>query len=55
MLAETHTWMEFAVKCNYLDVEAGRELYKSYNSIQGTLVSMIHNSDKWIISLDNNK
>jgi four helix bundle protein len=48
--AETQTWIEFAVKCNYLDAETGREIYKTYNSILGMLVSMIHNSDKWVIS-----
>ncbi len=53
--AETQTWIEFAVQCNYLDVEAGRELYKSYNSILGMLVSMIHNSHQWIIPPNNNK
>lgn len=53
--AETQTWIEFAVQCNYLDVEAGRELYKTYNSILAMLVSMIHNSDKWIIPPNNNK
>lgn len=50
--AETQTWIEFAVQCNYLDVEAGRELYRSYNSILAMLVTMIHNSNKWIIPTD---
>jgi four helix bundle protein len=49
------TWIEFAVKCNYLDAEVGREIYKTYNSILGMLVSMIHNCDKWIIPLDKNR
>ena len=31
--AETQTWIEFAVKCHYMDVEAGQELYKSYNQV----------------------
>lgn len=48
--AETQTWIEFAVKCNYLDAEVGREIYKTYNSILAMLVSMIHNSDKWVIT-----
>ncbi|MCW5312493.1 four helix bundle protein [Nostoc sp. KVJ3] len=29
--AETQTWIEFAVKCNYMNVEVGREVYASYN------------------------
>lgn len=41
--AETRTWIEFAVKCNYLNVELGRELYGIYNQILGGLVNMIAN------------
>ncbi|MBE8986569.1 four helix bundle protein, partial [Nostoc sp. LEGE 12450] len=26
--AETQTWLKFAVQCNYLNVETGRELYE---------------------------
>src|SRR5689334_17335333 len=37
--AETQTWIEFAVKCNYLDVELGRELYGIYNRLLGGLVN----------------
>jgi four helix bundle protein len=33
--AETQTWLKFAVKCNYLDVETGREIYGTYNRMQG--------------------
>jgi four helix bundle protein len=29
--AETQTWIEFAVKCNYMNVEVGRESYGTYN------------------------
>jgi four helix bundle protein len=52
---KTQTWLEFAVQCNYLDVEAGRDLYRTYNSILAMLVSMIHNPDKWIIPPDKHK
>src|SRR3989449_10216618 len=31
--AETQTWLEFAVKCKYVDREIGRNLYKSYDEI----------------------
>ncbi|MEH1976409.1 MAG: four helix bundle protein [Nostoc sp.] len=34
--AETQTWIEFAVKCNYLDVELGRELQR-FLLLRGTL------------------
>ena len=47
--AETQTWIEFAVKSHYLDVENGRKLYSTYNSILAMLVNLIHNSAKWVI------
>ncbi|NMF62552.1 four helix bundle protein (plasmid) [Brasilonema octagenarum UFV-E1] len=47
--AETQTWIEFAVKCNYMDVEAGRELYGNYNRILGGLVNMIANPEPWLM------
>ena len=47
--AETQTWIEFAVKCNYLDVEAGRELYGTYNQVLSGLVNMINNPSPWLI------
>ena len=47
--AETQVWIEFAVKCEYLDVEQGRELYGIYNQILGGLVNMINNPNRWII------
>ena len=47
--AETQTWLEFAVKCNYMDVDFGRELYGTYNRVLGGLVSMINNPSVWLI------
>ncbi|MFB2924031.1 four helix bundle protein [Aerosakkonema funiforme] len=47
--AETQSWIEFAVKCNYLEVEQGRELYRSYNHIIGMLVNMINNPSPWLM------
>ena len=48
--AETQVWLKFAVKCQYLDVEQGRELYGIYNQVLGGLVTMINNPNRWIIS-----
>ena len=48
--AETQTWIEFAVKSNYLDRDTANELYKTYDEIIGTFVGMIVHSDKWIIA-----
>ena len=47
--AETQTWLEFAVKANYVDAAVGRELYQVYDNILGKLVSMIHNPSPWLI------
>lgn len=47
--AETQTWIEFAVKCSYLDVEVGRELYATYNRILGGLVNMISKPEPWLM------
>lgn len=47
--AETQTWIEFAVKCNYLNVEVGRELYGTYHRVLAGLVSMINNPSPWLI------
>lgn len=47
--AETQTWIEFAVKCKYLETEAGRELYGTSNHILGKLVNMINNPSSWLL------
>ena len=46
---ETQIWIEFAVKCQYLDVENGRILYKSYDRVLGQLVTMVTNVSHWIV------
>ena len=47
--AETQVWLEFLVKCNYLDAEIGRELYTAYDNILGKLVNMIQHPEHWVI------
>ena len=47
--AETQTWIEFAVKCNYMNVEVGRELYGTYNQVIGSLVNMTNNPAPWLM------
>jgi four helix bundle protein len=47
--AETQTWLEFAVRCGYIEKQTGRDLYRSYDEIISMLVRMISNPDKWII------
>ena len=47
--AETQTWIEFSVRCEYLEKEIGRELFKEYDEIISMIVSMIANCDKWVL------
>lgn len=47
--AETQTWIKFSVKCDYLNVETGREIYGKYNQVLGILVTLINNPSPWII------
>ena len=47
--AETQTWIEFAVKCEYINVETGRKLYGEYNQVLSGLVTMSKNSSSWLI------
>ena len=47
--AETQVWLQFAVKCEYLPRDVGEELYREYDAILGMLVSMITNSEKWVL------
>jgi four helix bundle protein len=47
--AETQVWIEFAVKCNYLDRDRAEALYRTYDEILRTLVGMITHPDTWVI------
>jgi four helix bundle protein len=47
--AETQVWLEFAFKCGYMPRDQAYSLYQSYDEVTKLLVSMIVNSDKWII------
>ena len=47
--AETQVWIEFAVKCGYVEREIARKLYREYDQIIGKLVNMIHNASAWVV------
>ena len=47
--APTQVWVKFAVKCNYISTETGRELYSTYNQILSGLVKMINSPESWLI------
>ncbi len=47
--AETQTWIEFAVRCEYLPPEIGRALFKTYDEIISMLVSMSNHPHLWVL------
>ena len=46
--AETQVWIEFAVKCAYMNRDKAAKLYQSYDSILGTIVGMINHPETWV-------
>jgi four helix bundle protein len=47
--AETQVWLEYAVKCKYIDENKGRDLHTQYDHIIGKLVSMENNPGPWLL------
>ena len=47
--AETQTWLEFAVRCGYVDRSIAKELFLGYEETIAMLVSMINRPDLWIL------
>jgi four helix bundle protein len=47
--AETQTWIEFAVRCGYLDREVGKALFQEYDQVLRLLVAMIRQPDSWLL------
>src|SRR5436305_5814080 len=43
--AETQVWIEFAVKCGYMDRDQAVALYQDYDSFLATIVGMINHSE----------
>ncbi len=48
--AETQTWIEFAVRCNLREREAGAALYREYEEILRMLVAMILKPESWLLA-----
>ena len=48
--AETQTWLEFAVKCEYIERDVATELYRSFDEVIAMLVSMAANSKQWVFA-----
>ena len=53
--AETQTWIEFAVKCNYLEKQTAELLFREYDKIIAKFVTMINNPSPWILPKANTK
>jgi four helix bundle protein len=47
--AETQVWIEFAVKCDYLNRDRAETLCRAYDEILRTLVGMITHPETWVI------
>jgi len=47
--AETQVWLEFVVRCGYLEVETGGKLLASYENIIGKIIRLINNPQPWLL------
>jgi four helix bundle protein len=47
--SETQVWLEFTVRCNYLQTSLVSDLESAYNQIIGQIVKMIGEPHKWTI------
>lgn len=47
--AETQTWLDFAVECQYLDSETGQKLSSIYDEVLSILVKIINNPTNWLL------
>ncbi|MBE0542969.1 MAG: four helix bundle protein [Verrucomicrobia bacterium] len=48
--AETQGWLEYAVKCDYLNRNTGRQIHRTYDRILGKLVTMGNNPKRWLLA-----
>lgn len=46
---ETQVWIEFSLRCEYIDIEKARFLDEEYNQVLAQIVLMIDGADKWLI------
>ncbi len=46
---EVQVWLEFAVRCGYLNRDAAAALYSQYDEILSMLVAMINRPQDWVI------
>ncbi|MGD1860988.1 MAG: four helix bundle protein [Leptolyngbyaceae cyanobacterium] len=46
---EPQIWLEFSVKCQYLESEPARHLYRAYDQVLGQLATMVKNASQWTV------
>ncbi|HVP79465.1 MAG TPA: four helix bundle protein [Thermodesulfobacteriota bacterium] len=46
---ETQVWIDFAVRCKYLDALPAEKLTDTYEQVMGQIVKMIEEPSKWLI------
>ena len=47
--AETQSWIEYAVRCGYVNKKDGREIHRTYDRIMGKLVKMQTRPEVWLL------
>lgn len=52
---ETQTWIEFALRCGYMESDRAKELDTQYEHILSQLVTVINQSDRWIVKTKRSK
>jgi four helix bundle protein len=45
--AETQVWLDFALKCEYIEEQTHADLYQRYDYILGKLVNMSRAPEQW--------
>jgi four helix bundle protein len=48
--AETQVWVQFSVRCGYMERDIAASLYQTYHEILSTIVGMINHPETWIIA-----
>ncbi len=47
--AEVQTWIEFAVRCRYMDRKQAVPLFRSYDALLRKIVNMMINAEDWLL------
>ena len=51
--AETQTWLEHAVQCDYIDATKAREIHRLCDHVIGKLVKMGNDPEPWLLRKTN--